>query len=79
MTEDEWLACTDPRKMLAFLGTRANKRRLRLFAVAGARDLLRYFRTSTVPFLGLDDRSSRHRTSIRLGAKASLRRRCGST
>jgi hypothetical protein len=36
MTKAEWLACKDPMKMLAFLGTRANKRRLQLFAVAGA-------------------------------------------
>src|SRR5262249_6333335 len=42
MTEAEWLTSTDPMKMLAFLGTRANKRRLRLFAVAGARDLLEH-------------------------------------
>jgi hypothetical protein len=42
MTEVEWLACADPKKMLDFLGTRASKRRLRLFAVAGARDLLEH-------------------------------------
>jgi hypothetical protein len=32
MTDAEWLACTDPRAMLAFLGDRASDRRLRLFA-----------------------------------------------
>jgi hypothetical protein len=40
MTEQEWMTCTDLKKMLDFVGTRASKRRLRLFAVAGARDLL---------------------------------------
>jgi hypothetical protein len=42
MTEAEWLACTDPKKMLDFLGKWANKRRLRLFAVACARDLFEH-------------------------------------
>jgi nucleoid-associated protein YgaU len=34
MTEAEWLAATDPQGMLAFLGGRANGRKLRLFAAA---------------------------------------------
>jgi hypothetical protein len=36
MTEQEWLACTDPQKLLAFLreGRRATKRKLRLVAAA---------------------------------------------
>jgi hypothetical protein len=36
VTEAEWLACTDPQKMLAFLreGDRAGDRKLRLFACA---------------------------------------------
>ena len=38
MTEQEWLACTDPRKMLEFLRGKAGDRKLRLF-VCG------YFRT----------------------------------
>jgi hypothetical protein len=42
MTEAEWVACTDPKRMLDFLRPRASKRRLRLFAVAGARDLLEH-------------------------------------
>jgi len=42
MTEQEWMTGTDPKKMLDFVGTRASKRRLRLFAVAGARDLLEH-------------------------------------
>jgi hypothetical protein len=32
MTEQEWLACTDPTPMLAFLGGRVGRRKFRLFA-----------------------------------------------
>ena len=39
MTEAEWLAATDPRPMLTFLGGKASERKLRLFAVAGCRDV----------------------------------------
>ncbi len=34
MTEAEWLSSTDPQKMLAFLGSKASKRKLMLFASA---------------------------------------------
>jgi hypothetical protein len=34
LTEEEWLTCTDPDRMLDFLHGRASERKLRLFAVA---------------------------------------------
>jgi hypothetical protein len=41
MTEQEWLNCTDPHKMLQFLGPTASERRLRLFAMACCRQVWR--------------------------------------
>jgi hypothetical protein len=42
MTEEEWLACTDPRPMLEFLGDRVSERKLRLFLCACCRDVQRH-------------------------------------
>jgi len=39
MTEAEWLACTDPIRMLDHLGAHCSRRKLRLFVAAGARSL----------------------------------------
>ena len=40
MTEAEWLACTDPEPMLAFLRGKVRDRKLRLFAVACCQQLM---------------------------------------
>jgi hypothetical protein len=48
MTETEWMACTDPDKMLAFVEKKASSRKARLFSVACCRriwSLLQDFRS----------------------------------
>ncbi len=41
MTEQEWLACTNPRMMLVFLRNRASDRKLRLLACGACRSVWR--------------------------------------
>jgi len=43
MTEAEWLVCTDPTRMLKFLGDKASERKLRLFTCAFSRQFWSYF------------------------------------
>ena len=40
MTEKQWLACTDPTRMMAFLRGEASTRKFRLFACARGFDVL---------------------------------------
>src|SRR5437763_880428 len=44
MTEEEWLACEDPERMLAFLQDNASERKLRLYTVGGCRMVWSSFR-----------------------------------
>jgi hypothetical protein len=66
MSEEEWLNCTDPQKMLEFLRGKASDRKLRLFAVACSRrvwDLIDFLGRAAVEaaeefadgFVGPDD------------------------
>src|SRR5262249_29653761 len=49
MTEKEWLACTDPNPMLAFLRLKTSERKLRLFVCACTRRVWLYPAPKTVP------------------------------
>jgi hypothetical protein len=44
VTEEEWLACTDPRPMLELLTSKKNKRKLAMFGVARCRHISRLCR-----------------------------------
>ena len=48
MTEAEWLACTDPREMLRFLGEDASDRKRRLFAVECCKHIWHLLRGATM-------------------------------
>jgi hypothetical protein len=61
MTEQEWLSCTDPEPMLAFLKSEASHRKLRLFAVACLRRILDL----------LDDYQERVRTNKEFALKSN--------
>ena len=43
MTEQEWLACTDPNSMLEFLRGRASERKFRLYLCGGCRQITHLF------------------------------------
>ena len=43
MTEAEWLACTDPTKMLDFIRDRARERKLQLYLCGGCQHLAHLF------------------------------------
>jgi hypothetical protein len=87
MTEAEWMACTDPQKMLQFLRGRASDRKLRHFLVACARRVLpRPPDLDEVEALAVAERftdgtESRHRlararSALKAGHPARVRRWC---
>jgi hypothetical protein len=57
MTEAEWLACTDPQKMLEFLRGKASDRKLRLFACACCRRVWPWTEETTPLGVAWDDAS----------------------
>jgi hypothetical protein len=81
VTEAEWLACTDPQKMLRFLRGKGSDRKLRLFACACCRhiwDLLRdrdcRAAVEQAERYGDGQASKRGLTPIRVEARKAVRR-----
>ena len=79
MTEEEWDRCTDPRKMLEFLGEKAGERKLRLFACACCRRIWDVFtdERSRKAIEASERFAERFRFADRLTAQRQLTAACG--